>query len=109
MTRYLAGYVQAREIIRLGTFIKAFAWIVGGLMAAVPVVSCVSVMPYASGLQEMVATATFLAGIVVVVVGHVLSKLVRAAGVLLKAQLDCAVNGSPFLNDDQRAEVMSLK
>ena len=39
----------------------------------------------------------------------VLGTLVAAQGQILKAALDSAVNSSPFLNDPDRAEIMSLK
>jgi hypothetical protein len=34
--------------------------------------------------------------------------MIQSGGQQLQAHLDCVVNGSPFLNDQQRAVVMSL-
>jgi hypothetical protein len=39
---------------------------------------------------------------------YVLGILVSAQGQILKASLDNAVNGSPFLTNEHRAKVMSL-
>jgi hypothetical protein len=39
---------------------------------------------------------------------YLLGVLVSAQGQILKASLDSAVNGSPFLTNEQRAKIMSL-
>jgi hypothetical protein len=38
-----------------------------------------------------------------------LAVLIRAQGQILKASLDSAVNSSPFLTNDQRPKIMSLR
>ena len=50
-----------------------------------------------------------LSGVGIFVVLFVLGVIVSAHGQLTKATLDGAVNGSPFLTSEQRAEVMSLR
>jgi hypothetical protein len=50
-------------------------------------------------------------GLAAVITGGIvvcLGIMVSAQGQTLKAALDCAVNSSPFLSDDQRAQIMSL-
>ena len=50
-----------------------------------------------------------LAGLVFGGLGYILGVLVQAAGQSMKAHFVSAVNTSHFMNDDQRAEVMSMK
>jgi len=108
MSRYWEGYLHARALNGFGATIKAVSLSVGGLLALIGFFSC------AKSQNNMFDSPIggflmFLFGVFVGAFGYVLSVLVQAAGQLLKAHFDCAVNGSHFLNDDQRAKVMSLE
>ena len=48
------------------------------------------------------------AAVLVILIAHVLSMLVRAQAQLLVAAVDTAVSASPFLSNAQRVEVMAL-
>ena len=102
------GYDQAQAILRSAAFIKVFAWIIGALIAIAAIAACAAIGVHLTDMEGFGGLALFLTGIVVGVVGHILSILVKAVGQLLIAQVDTVANGSPFLNDVQRAEVMSL-
>ena len=105
MTRYREGYLEARSINGIGAAIKTVALIVGGLMTFGGLIA----FSESNGFGEIAGIASLLTGLGFGFVGFILGILVQAAGQSMKAHCDCAVNGSHFLNDDQRAEVMSLK
>jgi hypothetical protein len=50
-----------------------------------------------------------LLGAPIALFAYVLGALVAAQGQTLKASLDCAVNGSPFLTHEERAHIMSVE
>ena len=104
MTRYWEGYFHARALNAFGTTIKGVSLGAGGLLASAGFVSCAQ-----SGFGPIFGVPIFIAGALVAGLGYVISVLVQAAGQFLKAHFDCAVYQSTFLNDDQRAEVMSLR
>jgi hypothetical protein len=62
-----------------------------------------------------VGDGSFPMGVVCIISGlfvgtlfYLIGVLISAQGQILKASLDNAVNSSPFLTDDHRAEIMSL-
>jgi len=112
MARYREGYTYARTINGLGIFIQIAACVVGGLLLLVGFIGCMSAAESNSfGSQFGIAggASSTAIGLVVGIVGYIHGVIVRAAGQLLKAHFDCAVNGSPFLDDNQRAQAMSLE
>jgi hypothetical protein len=65
-----------------------------------------------SGSSEIgggIGIGIILIGLLIGGFGYILGVLVQSAGQSMKAHFDTAVNTSHFLNDDQRAEVMSLE
>jgi uncharacterized membrane protein (UPF0136 family) len=107
MDRYREGYVYARTINGLGIFIQVVAYVIGCLLALG------GLIVYVSMDRELFAIAGgvsgFVSGLLIGVVGYILGVLVQSAGQSMKAHFDSAVNTSHFLNDDQRARVMSLE
>jgi hypothetical protein len=118
--RYRDAYRVARLILIAGTVIKI-------LGVAVGVLSAVSTLLFAGGVflatvgKSRVAELGDLVGAqgAIVIVGLIWSVaiggsiflvglLLSAQGQNLRASLDGAVNGSPFLTDQQRAKIMSL-
>ena len=45
---------------------------------------------------------------VIALIGWIIGTAVSALGLMLKANLDTAVNSSPFLSDIEKAQAMSL-
>ncbi|MEK6408096.1 MAG: hypothetical protein AABN34_14140 [Acidobacteriota bacterium] len=97
---------MGKAIVGIGDAIKAF----GGLLAFLLFGAALfanSQVRGETGVAIMIVTiglAAF-AGILLFVLGT----LIAAQGQILKATLDAAVNSSPFLTDQDRAEIMSLK
>lgn len=96
-TRYKDGYAAAKVIIGIGNLIKGI-----GAIAGVVIV-------FASfTLNGELVFAGVISGALVFLGLFVCGVVICAQGQLLLANLDCAVNGSPFLDNSQRASIMSL-
>jgi hypothetical protein len=109
ITRYKEGYLHARAIDTFGGIIKVVALILGGLLLFAGFVSYGASANSFGGLGEIRAIAFAVFGILIGGIGYIVGVLVQSVGQSMKAHFDCAVNGSHFLNNDQRAEVMSLE
>lgn len=105
MARYQDAYGVARAIAGIGTLIKTVGMLLGGLIAFVFMLGSSQVPDY----QKFGA---FILGLVLAaLVGgtfYLFGIVISALGQLLQAGLDTAVNTSPFLSHDQRANTMSL-
>jgi len=111
--RYEDAYHVAQRLVVVGKVTKA--------LVSVPVLALVvCAIRLLSDAQSSKAPlippsvprgAVVIGIIVAVILGFllwILGVVVSASGLGLKATLDCAVNSSPFLSDQQRARVMSL-
>ncbi len=102
MSRYTDGYCLARAIVAVGALVKTLGLVAAGVMLRIGI-GMANVTN--SGLASVVSIP--VAGLVWLLL-WVLGVLVSAQGQILKANLDEAVNTSPFLMDNQRAQIMSL-
>ena len=111
--RYEGAYHVAQRLVVVGNVTKA--------LVSVPVVALVvcairllsdAQSSRAPLIPPSVPLGAVVIGIIVaVILGFllwILGVVVSASGLGLKATLDCAVNSSPFLSDQQRARAMSL-
>lgn len=106
--RYMDGYRAARTTVLIGTLIK-----VAGALLGLAVTVVLSVLGSSSGEGSTVGfeglgLGLFL-GVSTFAVFFALGVLVSSLGQLRNAALDAAVNSSPFLTNEERAEVMSLR
>jgi hypothetical protein len=104
--RYRDAYLVARAVNGVGSLSKGFGMVIAGVM----VLAGLMITGMSRGGDAAVAI-----GIMVVAIGvatglwfYILGILVAAQGQILKASLDGAVNGSPFLTNEHRAKIMSL-
>lgn len=105
MKRYWDAYLIARATVGFGTMIKA----IGGVLAGLIFLGTMIAASQASSGVGFVILATGTAFAVFVgLLFFLLGVLVSAQGQILKASLDGAVNSSPFLTNEDRAEIMSL-
>jgi hypothetical protein len=106
MSRYWDAYVVTQVTVGIGEVIKATA--IG--LAAIIILGALLLASQVSGGS---AAVIFLLGLgAAAVVGglfYLLGLIVMAQGQILKASLDGAVNTSPFLENEHRAKIMSLK
>src|SRR5262249_33718648 len=106
MKRYKDAYIVARVTNTFGAVIKATGIIIGGMLALIGFLVASS-----SGPRDPLSISG-IAGIVVGIIAgamfFIIGVLVSAQGQILKASLDSAVNTSPFLLKEHRAEIMSL-
>ncbi|MDR3706782.1 MAG: hypothetical protein P4L33_00650 [Capsulimonadaceae bacterium] len=98
--RYTDAYRVAKIFAFFGGFTKVLGFLIAALMVAA---GCVSYNP-----NQTMAVAAVGVGIVVWISSFVAGMLISAQGQVLKANVDTAVNTSPFLSDSQRATTMSL-
>jgi hypothetical protein len=108
VNRYKDGYRVAGVIVGVGGFVKILG-IVLGLMGGFMVFAIsYTFLRFNSDSELAGLTLAAVIGGMFWLVPYVLGTLVSAHGQILKASLDGAVNTSPFLNNSQRAEIMSL-
>lgn len=95
--RYVDGYRVANTVSSFGQIIKVAGCVLGLLIFI--------------GVSETLKSegGGFLLGLIVAALFFVVGIIVAAQGQLLKATLDTAVHSSPFLTDDLRASIMSLR
>lgn len=113
--RYKDGYLQARAITGIGAVVKGLGMVIGIVMALAGFVigSGIDAMSRNSfvGPRDAGVVVGFifvLIGAIIAIILWVIGVIVKSSGQMLKAQLDGAVNSSPFLTDMDRAEMMSL-
>jgi len=105
MSRYWDAYVVARVTVGLGEVIKVIAVVLAALIA-------LGALLIAGQVGGGGVVVFFLGVIGAAFVGgqfYLLGVIVMAQGQILKASLDGAVNSSPFLQNEHRAKIMSLK
>lgn len=106
--RYRDGYRAARTNVLLGILIRVL-----GALLGLAVLVILSVLGSSSGDGSRVGLEGLglglFFGLTTFVVFFVLGVLVSSLGQLRSASLDAAVNTSPFLTNEERAEVMSLR
>ncbi len=110
MTRYCDAYLVARVTTGFGGIIKAIgiALAVGIFMGGIVVGSAMARM-YGSEIQTGLGILGAAFAAVIGATFYLFGILVSAQGQILKATLDGAVNNSPFLTNDQKAQTMSLQ
>jgi len=105
MNRYWDGYIHARAIDTFGGVVKVIALLIGGLLVLGGIIYSADSRGFLGALPAIMIV---LSGLIIGGIGYILGVLVQSAGQSMKAHFDCAVYQSRFLNDDQRAKVMSL-
>ncbi len=108
MTRYRDAYLVATATVSAGGIIKGL-----GVFLAVLIFVCAILASDQTNVSGDLKLAGIIFGMVVaIVVGgafYLLGIHISAQGQILQASLDTAVNGSPFLTNDQRAQIMSIR
>ncbi len=95
MERYQNSYRAAGTACRLGTVSKVIGVIAGTFV-------------WLGGVQSSLGAVAAGLGVLVIAFFWIIGTLVSAVGENLKASLDTAVYTSTFLNNAQRAKIMSL-
>jgi hypothetical protein len=104
--RYQDSYRVARRINGIGRGIKLF-----GVFLSLLVIAAVILAVRQERIPASILVTSIGTGILVVVIllcFWIIGIFIAASGQSLKAQIDDVVYRSPFLNDEQRAEAMSL-
>lgn len=112
--RYNDAYSLAGFQVGLGKTIKTLALVAGGMVAIVSVLYMLtSSIPQqgmfgANPIGEAFGFIGTLCGVLGGGIGWVYGSSISAQGQTLKAALDTAVNTSPFLDNVERASMMSI-
>jgi hypothetical protein len=105
VSRYRDGYRVGAAAIGFGTVINAIGWILGLLSIAGGLIA-------ASQMSGNAAFLCFIYGVIVgvfqIVVFMFFGVLVSAIGQILRSTLDTAVHTSPFLDEQQKSQAMSV-
>jgi len=88
------------DVIKVAAMVLAALIVFGALLSAGQIGGAGAIVTFFLG----VIGAAFVGGQF-----YLLGVIVMAQGQILKASLDCAVNSSPFLQNEHRAKIMSLK
>jgi hypothetical protein len=106
MKRYKDAYIVAKVTNGFGDIIKAIGIIIGVLLLLIGISVANDHGP--GDPMRALGIVGIIFGIVIGAWFYIVGVLVSAQGQILKATLDSAVNGSPFLTDEERAKIMSL-
>lgn len=96
--RYKDAYLQAKVVVGIGKLIKAVGLVLGILIALAGL----------GGGDSRLFVGGVLLGAMVALFFYPWGILVSAQGQILRATLDSAVHGSPFLQEREKAKVMGL-
>lgn len=99
--RYKDAYSVASAAVGIGSIIKGVGVVLGLLIFFGPVV-------LGESTNSLLMASGVLLAIIIGIIMYMLGILTSAQGQILKASLDSAVNSSPFLSSDAKAEIMSL-
>jgi hypothetical protein len=116
--RYQHGYRLARTISGLSQLCKILGLLAGIFVVVFGVMGSETVMrpnPSVVGIASLQAQhnvyllSVIFFGALVALIGWIIGVVVDGYGQHLKAALDTAVHGSPFLSNVQRSQVMRLE
>lgn len=107
--RYLDGYRVADILVGLGNACKIIGYVLGGIAVLAGIIALVvAAAGDRVGSGAGFFGAALLYCLLIVFGWYVMGSLVAAAGELIRATLDGAVNTATLLTDDERASILSL-
>jgi len=107
MRRYEHGFHVALVIVRIGNIIRV-AGVVSAIIFAIIGVALFGLISQAGVVVVYASVLAFVGAVMLLAIGYVFGTMVSAQGQILLANLDSAVHTSPFLTDDERAQVMHM-
>ncbi len=102
-SRYKDGYIVALAIVSVGTAVKVI-----GVLAWLSIIAVSFVLTVDSGRGGVGFFLGLVVGGIVAALFFVIGTLVAAQGQILRASLDSAVNNSPHISNEEKAEIMFL-
>jgi hypothetical protein len=107
--RYRDSYRVASLLVRLGGIIKVIGFVLGGIALLVGLIGGIATgsdREAAAGLG--IFLLAILYGAIIVFALYVYGVVIAGIGQLLQAVCDAAVYNTPFLDDENRAAMLSL-
>lgn len=111
MGRYRDSYLLARVAVALGSTIKVVGIVLAGVILVAAFFFGTLIADDVKNGGRVILVSIFIGIIISTIVGfvfYVAGVIVSASGQNLKATLDSAVNTSPFMDDQEKAQMMSL-
>jgi hypothetical protein len=118
VSRYQEGYRLARTISGLSQVCKVVGLLAGIMVIVFGVMGSATVMRPNPSMTAVASEAAqhnvylisvIFFGALVALIGWIIGVLMSGYGQHLKITLDTAVNGSPFLSNSQRSQLMRLE
>lgn len=108
--RYQDSYTVARTVNTFGNLAKLAGYVCAGIIAFIGLLlTFITVASFRdSGVGFVVFLIALVVGAVVGSIFYILGILLSALGQNLMATLDSAVNGSPFMTNEQKAQAMNI-
>lgn len=106
--RYKDGYLVARTTTSFGDIIKNLGIVLGVVICLATLFAAANLGHDAGRGSTLLPVAGIIQGCIVGVIVYGFGIVVSALGQIQKSSLDCAVNSSPFLSNEQRIEAMDL-
>lgn len=107
--RYQDSYTVARTANAFGSLTKTIGLVSAGIIGVIGLMMMLFTATYwgaGAGFVMFLFTLTF--GAIVGAIFYILGIVLSALGQNLMATLDTAVNGSPFMSQEQKAQAMNL-
>jgi len=107
--RYQDAYTIAKTANGFGSFTKTTGLISAGIIGVIGLLMMLFTATWAgAGAGFAIFLFMLTIGAIVGAIFYILGILLSALGQNLMATLDTAVNGSPFMTQEQKAEAMNL-
>ena len=106
--RYRDAYRVGNAIVAIGTTIKLIGLVLGAAIFLISLLGGAAIGQQSGSAALASLTTGAVVGGVVGLLFWLLGVLISSQGQVILASLDVAVNGSPFITDDDRAAAMSL-
>ncbi len=108
LERYRNGYRVAGFYCGLGYVVRLVGVVIGIIIVLLGLTSSGDMMRQFGSAGSGIAIGALISAIIVGGIIFVIGVIISGFGERLKAELDCAVHTSPFLDFDGKAEAMSL-
>lgn len=107
--RYKTSYELAGVLVKLGQAIRVIGFVLGGIAAICGLIAAIvqaSDNEATSGLGIFLMVLLYTA--IMVFLTYIYGTVIAGIGQLIQAVSDGAVFNAPFLDDDERAKILSL-
>lgn len=107
--RYQDAYTVAKTANAFGSFTKTIGLVSAGIICFIGLIMMLfTATSWGAGAGFVMFLFALTFGVIVGAIFYILGIVLSALGQNLMATLDTAVNGSPFMTEEQKAQAMNL-